>query len=347
VTRARLLQALAFLVGGGLFAGLVYLAGPRALADQVLALGWAGAVLFLVPSLFTYLFEALGWYVCFAGACPVGFWRLFLIRTAGESLNQTLPSAYLGGEPVKALLLQREGGQGAESFATALAGKTALVVGQAVFVALGALCALLVIGQRGGSQELPWVMAGALFVTGALCACLYLAYLGQRQGLGQMTLRFARRTGMGRVFLESRLDAIERFDAALTGFYAEHGRRFWLAVLLCTVGWSFEVAEVLAFCWALDLPITLAVAFAIGAFCTVGKAAGFFLPGGLGAQDGGNVVLFLAFGFTDVLGVAFSVLRRFRELVWVGIGLLLLTWFGVLGRRHAPTPETVGVQAGE
>lgn len=40
----------------------------------------------------------------------------------------------------------------------------------------------------------------------------------------------------------------------------------------------------------------------------------FFIPGSLGAQDDGNVVLLTAFGYSGVTGIIFALLRRFREL---------------------------------
>ncbi len=58
------------------------------------------------------------------------------------------------------------------------------------------------------------------------------------------------------------------------------------------------------------------------------KGGTFFIPGSLGAQDGGNMLLLSAFGYSDVTGIIFALLRRFRELVWIGLGLLCLTLVG-------------------
>ena len=60
------------------------------------------------------------------------------------------------------------------------------------------------------------------------------------------------------------------------------------------------------------------------------KGGTFFIPGSLGAQDSGNVLVQRAFGYSDVTGVTFVLLRRFRELVWIGIGLFCL---GSIGKR--------------
>ncbi|MEP6957450.1 MAG: hypothetical protein ABI980_01870 [Nitrospirota bacterium] len=44
----------------------------------------------------------------------------------------------------------------------------------------------------------------------------------------------------------------------------------------------------------------------------------------LHAHGSGKLLLLKAFGHNDVTGIAFALLRRFRELVWIGVGLLCL-----------------------
>ena len=50
------------------------------------------------------------------------------------------------------------------------------------------------------------------------------------------------------------------------------------------------------------------------------------IPGSLCAQEGGDLLLLKAFGCSEVTGITFALLRRFRELVWIGIGLAALAW---------------------
>ena len=69
-------------------------------------------------------------------------------------------------------------------------------------------------------------------------------------------------------------------------------------------------------------------AISIGALSVFIKGGTFFIPGSLGAQDGGNLLFLRAFGYSDVTGITFALLRRFRELVWIGLGLLCLTFVG-------------------
>jgi hypothetical protein len=69
-------------------------------------------------------------------------------------------------------------------------------------------------------------------------------------------------------------------------------------------------------------------AISISALSVFIKSGTFFIPGSLGAQDGGNMLLLKAFGYSDVTGITFALVRRFRELVWIGLGLLCLALAG-------------------
>ena len=54
----------------------------------------------------------------------------------------------------------------------------------------------------------------------------------------------------------------------------------------------------------------------------------FFIPGSLGAKDGGNVLVLRVFGYSDVTGITFGLLRQFQELAWRGLGLCCLALIG-------------------
>jgi hypothetical protein len=69
-------------------------------------------------------------------------------------------------------------------------------------------------------------------------------------------------------------------------------------------------------------------ALSIGALAVFIKGGSFFIPGSLGAQDAGNLLLLQAFGYSDLTGITFALLRRFRELVWIVVGLLCLMAVG-------------------
>jgi hypothetical protein len=89
-----------------------------------------------------------------------------------------------------------------------------------------------------------------------------------------------------------------------------------------------EALEVYVIIYYLGGPAMALSAISIGALSVFIKGGTFFIPGSLGAQDGGNLLLLTAFGYSEVTGITFALLRRFRELVWIGLGLVCLALVG-------------------
>ncbi len=72
-------------------------------------------------------------------------------------------------------------------------------------------------------------------------------------------------------------------------------------------------------------PILLALVLEAG--ISVAKGASFFVPGSVGVQEGGISWLFDLTGIGLELGLAYAVVRRVRELLWIGAGFALLAWY--------------------
>ena len=67
----------------------------------------------------------------------VPFWRLLTIRTAGEVVNMTTPTAYMGGEPLKAYLLKKYNVPIAEGAASVVIAKTTLTIAEVFYILTG------------------------------------------------------------------------------------------------------------------------------------------------------------------------------------------------------------------
>lgn len=63
------------------------------------------------------------------------------------------------------------------------------------------------------------------------------------------------------------------------------------------------------------------------------RSAGFALPGGLGAQEGGILAGALALGIAPDLALAVALIKRARELVFAVPGLVAWSLTGFPGRR--------------
>jgi uncharacterized membrane protein YbhN (UPF0104 family) len=82
--------------------------------------------------------------------------------------------------------------------------------------------------------------------------------------------------------------------------------------------------EVLLALRLLGVPLDFPTAFSIESLSGVAKLAAVIVPGSLGIQEGGQVLIFVAFGFGASLAMTFSLLRRGREMLWIGFGLSVL-----------------------
>jgi hypothetical protein len=101
-----------------------------------------------------------------------------------------------------------------------------------------------------------------------------------------------------------------------------------------------EALEVYVIIWYLGGPAIVLSSISINALSVFIKGGSFFIPGSLGAQDLGNFLLLKDFGYSDVAGVTFALVRRYRELVWIGVGLLCLATLrgraAVIQNSHSP-----------
>ncbi len=106
----RLLRYLAAALGVMLFVWFVREAGPARIVAAFVELGPRLPVL-LLPYAGVYLFDTIGWAYAFPSAAgsQLSACELFRIRTAGEAVNNLVPSAYLAGEPVKVYLATKRG----------------------------------------------------------------------------------------------------------------------------------------------------------------------------------------------------------------------------------------------
>ena len=305
---------------------LVWHIGPQRIYEAAAQVGPGALLLILIPSLLMYVFEAYGWRLTLGSVADgIAFWKLLAIRTAGEVVNMTTPTAYVGGEPLKAYLLQRHHIPMVEGLASVVIAKTIMTLAQVLFILVGIALAFWMLGAAGSSAQIA--VAGLL--TAALLSFGVAAFIFvQKRGLFLWTLQTLRRVGLHIAFLEAREEKLRSLDKIILDFYTQHRSAFYASLGLFLLGWLAEAIEVYIIISYLGEPANLLSAISIGALSVFIKGGTFFIPGSLGAQDGGNLLLLKAFGYSDVTGITFALLRRFRELVWIGIGLLCLACMG-------------------
>jgi len=305
---------------------IVWHIGPGRIYEAVAQLGPVALLVMLVPSVIMYVVEAYGWKVTFGrSAKNIPFWRVLAIRTAGEVVNMTTPTAYVGGEPLKAYLLKKYDVPMVDGLASVIIAKTTMTIAEVLFILLGIV---LTFWTVGADRALGQRIVAALLSVGLLLFGTAAFVFVQRQGLFTWLLGFLRKIRLTNAYLEAREEKLRSLDRTILSFYSHNRPAFYSSTGLFFLGWMAEALEVYVIISYLGGPAMALSAISIGALSVFIKGGTFFIPGSLGAQDGGNVLLLQAFGYSDVAGITFALLRRFRELVWIGLGLLCLILVG-------------------
>jgi uncharacterized protein (TIRG00374 family) len=310
----RLLRPLAILAGGLIFAWLVWEIGVTALVDQLRALSWR-LPLVLLPQAVTNVFKTAGWAAVFPGARP-RFSVLFPVRLAGEAVNETTPTATMGGDALKAFLLLRTGAgvPVEEGLLSVVVAKTTLVAGLGAFIT--------------GVFLLAWALADSppalLVMLGLLAAYMALSTAGfvwaQVRGIFRLGGRALEWIGLG-----ERVAAVAgRLDADLRHFYRDRRGRVAASLGYSFVGWATGALETWLMLALLGSPVGLMTALVIEAGAAGVRAVGFLIPGSIGVLEGGIVGLFSLLRMDPATGLAFGIVRRIREAAWILAGYACL-----------------------
>ena len=330
-----------------IFAGLftivliVWHIGPERIYDAAAQLGPVALLVLLIPSTIMYIFEAYGWKVTLGpSAKDIPFWRVFAIKTAGEVVNLTTPAGYIGGEPVKAYLLTKHHVPMVEGVASVVIAKTTKTIAEVLFILLGITLAFWRVDSDGSLEQTVVMALVSVAVLFFVTASLVFA---QRRGFFTWLLEFSRKIGLTIRFLETREEKIRSLDRMILHYYRHNRTAVYSSTGLFFLSWMSEALEVYLIIWYLGGPATVLSAISINALSVFIKGGSFFIPGSLGAQDVGNFFLLKDFGYSDVASVTFALVRRYRELVWIIIGLLCLSMLrGRAAASESGTPRGPG-----
>ena len=334
------LVVLLMTVGGlGLALWLVLTNDTGAILAAFAAVGWGLGAIILVRLFILYLCGS-AWALLLRrpAVLPLSACRAALplsaylsVRFIREAINVMLPVATVGGDIVGARLITFWG------LAAGLAGASILVdlllqaSGQAVFAAAGAL----LLAQVAGAETLVgWVLSGVAVAAAGLLGF----YLAQRFGGVDLVERAIARL----LAILARSGAVGRpigLDAGLRTIWADPVAVAW-AFVLHILAWLAGVLEIWIALAAMGHPGNLLAAMIIESLGQALRGAAFPVPGALGVQEGGFVVLGHLLGIDPETAIALSLVKRVPDVV---LGLPgLLGWHWLESRRGAMAPTVLG-----
>jgi uncharacterized protein (TIRG00374 family) len=316
----------AVLLVGGLvvLAFLVARVGVESVVSVLSRLTWWQVVLICLPYGLIMAVDTLGWRYAFISN-PPPYLRMLAARTAGEAVNIVTALGSVGGEAVKVWLL-RPAVPYDESVPSVVIAKTTSTMAQTLLLVVGLVLAVTTLTVAG---DVIWAMLALLGVELLLVGGFFVT---QVAGLVRRAGRLLAWSG-----LIENASAAEDLDARLRRYYRENWRRFVLSVTFHFGGWLLGALEALVMLYVLEIPVSMATATVIEAVGSGVRFASFLVPGSVGVLEGANTGVFAALGLGASAGLAFSLVRRARQGVWIGIGLIVLVSARLLATSAATT----------
>lgn len=316
---SKYLKPVFLLIGILLFLWAVWSVDPAEAAALVLKMGYGVAAVIIAYGLVAYC-DALAWLYAFKPdeAAKLKVLDVLRIRTIGEAFNAITPLGSMGGEPVKAQLLKEHHGlRFRQGLASQVVARTTLTLSLILFLVPGTLFLYLRDGVSEGFR-------GSIALGMAVFTALILLFL-----MFQVTGMLSRIAGwFDRTFpsaAEPRRWVHFLVDLCdmMSGYYKNHTALCLKSIFYAWLGWVAGIVELWLTLHFLGVSLGWMDLWIIESILQLIRAGSFFIPLSLGAQEGGLILIFLSLGMGGPLGLAVSFARRIRELVWVGLGLVL------------------------
>jgi len=311
-------------VGGALLAALAFSARSVPLG-AVLAGGGLPLILASLYRMLPLALNTLSWHALLPGTARPPFGRMLRLRWIGESINQLLPVAQIGGDFARARLLAHGGVSAADATAAMVADLSVGAATQVVFTLMGvAVFAMIAPTSMFGiarGQSIAIAVGMSLATAGALVA---VARLGVGRLLAALPFhghgRLAARLAAGAANIDRALAAVLVRRGALAG-----------AAIWHLGGWVAQVGETWLILRLIGADVSWGEALVIESLAATARGIAFAVPAGIGVQESALVMLCGSFGIDLASALALGIIKRGRELV-VGVPAIV-AW--AIAERHA------------
>ena len=316
-------------LGVALLGFLIYESGPMRIASELESVG-RGLIVVIALEFIVDGFHTLGWRFTFPAEARRGsYWTLYFVRLAGTALNQTIPAASMGGEPAKVFLLEPHFPV-TTAIATVMTSSLVFSLSKAGFIAFGTI----VTWDR---LQLPhgFMIAVAIGFAGTLSGILIFLFF-QLRGFTSATKRIIARLPIPERWIESIERLAPSVDEEISAFYRLRPLDLALSVVSHQLAFLCGIVQVWLLLGWLGLPRSLATSLAVEAFSMLLGFVIFVVPGSIGVQEGGMLLIFTTLGLPAAAGLAAGLAFRLTSIVGAAAGLL--TFAALKGRKF---PELV------
>lgn len=269
-----------------------------------------------------FLLGGLGWWYLFPSNARPGWRPILLASWHGHAVNNLLPVASVGGEVVRARLLQLWGYDGIDASASVIVDKTI----QALSLLLWGLCGVGLLALLAVDNRLATTALAGFLILGISIAGFVLA---QRAGMLSLLSRLAERLITHEFVGTLKTNAVQ-VDASIHQTYRRR-RNLARATFWRTLSLVLQTTEVWLGCYLLGHPVGIAEALLLKSLTATISDIAFIIPNGYGIQEGAFIVIGSLVGLSPEVSLALALAIRLRDVVIDLPGLL--HWQGIESRQ--------------
>ena len=333
--RKGLNYTLSVVVGVGLLGGVLYYVGWRGIFAHITALGAAGIAGVAGDVLLTVVAWILCWLIILRSyGITLSLSSITAARLSGFAVTYLTPTLYFGGEPIRALMVVgRTPAPATRIFATIVVERFLGGLSLVVFVLIGSFYAL--ISPHVSMVEKRIVIIGVPFICFWIVIGL-INFAGNFKWISRMIRLLRYPLPRWRKAFKRAANKVSETEDEVYEAFTRHWKGTLLAFLIQTVATFFVYMRPQVF-FHFSAHTTFGFP-QLSLLFTLNIMLSFFLwitPGGLGTSEAALIGIYKLVGVGKEGAVAFSLIFKFIEILFVVIGLVCLFNRG-LGRASSP-----------
>lgn len=315
------LHAIGFAIGLSLLVWLIYHYWDQ-VRQSIANVGW-GFVFVMGLNITRHFLRALSMYRAVDPAHRTFKYRSAVAaRFGGEAVNFVSFAGPFLGDATKALLLKKDISM--TQSASAVIIDNVLYYITVIMIMLGGVAVL--ISQYGSlSSSVRSVLFAIVIVAIILLTSLVLAMMYRFKPLTYIIKQLNKR-GVAPSFILKKKDTFESVESNVFHFYHDRRADFFGVFGISMLTHCVSVAEVFLVLKLLGNVPFVSTAFIIESLTKVINASFSFIPGTIGAYEGGSGIILRTLGYTTATGIALALVRRGAILFSTFIGGIVLLW---------------------